>query len=369
MSGPAPISGADTSAKKAKGKPPNKFTGAEKSSVSWEEWERKFLNHMKNVEKNPESEWVALLWTYLEGDAERAFLAIIGNRDPSEVPYEEVTRGMVAGPFPKAKTRHALLSELRTIKMEQKKDGYDAYQNKFARIIGELSQVGYKPDGVNLCVDFLNGLVSVMKFELQVRRPHGWDNFEELTKTAKEYWTAYIAAGNLKDSGPAKDGVHNSGGKGDGNKRPPPGKSAKGSGASTPKKPRQAEVHNTILPRVDKDGKEIMKENIAEYSSQGKCTFCHRPTHKWRACRTYAGKAANTLPAPYLDSLMDDSNIIAAAALRDTETRCQSLRLRHGQEPRPSVVPPAPSKESPVSPWAVHAVDVLDLENMSGDYV
>ena len=166
-------SGADPGTKKAKGKPPSKFTGAEKTNVSWEEWERKFLNHMRNVEKNPPEEWVSLLWTYLEGDAERAFLAIIGDRDPSEVPYEEVTRGMAAGPFPKAKTRHALLSELRGLKMENRREGYDAYQHKFTRILGELAQTNYKPDPVNLCVDFLNGLVSAMRFELQVRKPEG----------------------------------------------------------------------------------------------------------------------------------------------------------------------------------------------------
>jgi len=183
---------AEPATKKPKGKPPSKFTGAESSNVSWEEWERKFLNHMKNVEKNPEDAWVPLLWTYLEGDAERAFLAIIGDRDPQEVPYAEVTRGMAAGPFPKAKTRHALLSELRNLKMENKKDGYDAYQNKFTRILGQLAQTKYHPDPVNLCVDFLNGLVSVMRFELQVRNPDGWDNYEELTKTAKDYWTAYV---------------------------------------------------------------------------------------------------------------------------------------------------------------------------------
>ena len=80
-------------------------------------------------------------------------------------------------------------------------------------------------------MDFLNGLVSVMRFELQVRKPEGWDIFEDLTKTAKEYWTAYVGAGNLKDSSATpKDGAAGSGGKGDGNKSTPKktGKSGKG---------------------------------------------------------------------------------------------------------------------------------------------
>jgi hypothetical protein len=50
------------------------------------------------------------LWSELEGEAERWYKGKLGKRDPETVPWEEMKKAMSLGPFKKAKSAHALLT-------------------------------------------------------------------------------------------------------------------------------------------------------------------------------------------------------------------------------------------------------------------
>jgi hypothetical protein len=66
-------------------------------------------------------------------------------------------KAMAIGPFKKAKSAHALLTSLKTLKMSRTEDGYDDYVNKFQDILNSLDPDD-QPNNISKCCDFVNGL-------------------------------------------------------------------------------------------------------------------------------------------------------------------------------------------------------------------
>jgi hypothetical protein len=116
---------------------------------------------------------------------------------------------MAIGPFKKAKSAHALLTSLKTLKMSRTEDGYDDYVNKFQDILNSLDPDD-QPNNISKCCDFVNGLDKKLEFQVRLAAPGDgtWKDLDALLEIGKTRWTALWIDLGRKDEGGTGGSTH-----------------------------------------------------------------------------------------------------------------------------------------------------------------